>query len=286
MESGGLEAFKAAKEEEIKALKAIGRPALEQSARCEREVFRPPDFLKALEAGAAGRGIAVIAEYKRASPSLGEIELGISPEEAVEAFREADCVSVLTEGKFFKGEIEYLQRMSYKGLPLLRKDFVFSPLQVLDTAARRASALLFIVRVTPGVAELRELLLLAGSLGLASVVEVFDAEDLDIARAAGARIIQVNARDLDTLKVDFLASLRLIESCPPREGEFFIAASGLKDAVDLRIARRAGFRGALIGTALMRGGGLREKLAGFLEGLKPPAPSDAAPDRPPKGRRR
>ncbi|MDR1035336.1 MAG: indole-3-glycerol-phosphate synthase [Deltaproteobacteria bacterium] len=274
METRGIQAFKDAKAAEIGALKELGRAELEARARCERETFRPPDFQKALEAGHAARGLAVIAEYKRASPSLGEIETGVSPEEAVEAYRAADCVSVLTEETFFSGDLSYLPRMSFAGVPLLRKDFVFHPLQVLDTAARRASAVLLIVRLIPGVAELRELMLLARSLGLAPVVEVLGADDLDTARSAGAAIVQVNARDLDTLKVDFLASMRLVEANPPRPGEFFIAASGLGDAVDLRIARRNGFRGALVGTALMRGGRPAEKLAELLDGLRLPGLQD------------
>ncbi|MDR1080103.1 MAG: indole-3-glycerol-phosphate synthase [Deltaproteobacteria bacterium] len=273
----GIGAFKDAKADEIAALKGLGRAELEARARREGELFSPPDFAGALEAGVRARGIAVIAEYKRASPSLGEIETGVAPEEAAEAFRDADCMSVLTEPRFFMGDISFLPRMSFAGVPMLRKDFVFHPLQILDTAARRASAVLLIVRFIPGVAELRELVLLARSLGLAPVVEVLGADELDTARSAGADIVQVNARDLDTLKVDLLASLRLIESNPPRPGEFFIAASGLRDATDMRLARLAGFRGALVGTALMRGGRPRERLSEFLEGMKAPGPGGPQP---------
>ncbi|MDR1314748.1 MAG: indole-3-glycerol-phosphate synthase [Deltaproteobacteria bacterium] len=279
MRAKGIAAFKDAKATEIDALKALGREELAARARSELEVFRPPDFQKALEAGFAKRGLAVIAEYKRASPSEGEIEMSVTPEEAAEAYGEADCLSVLTEESFFRGDISFLRRMSHCGAPVLRKDFVFHPLQVLDTAARRASAVLFIVRLIPSVAELRELMLLAASLGLAQVVEVLGEEDLDAARSAGAGIVQVNARDLHTLKVDFLASMRLIEAHPPRPGEFFIAASGLKDAVDLKLARRCGFKGALVGTALMEGGRLRERLQGFMAGLKGGGHSDRAPSK-------
>ncbi|MDR2613089.1 MAG: indole-3-glycerol-phosphate synthase, partial [Deltaproteobacteria bacterium] len=262
-----MQAFKDAKAGEIRALKEMGRAELEQRARCEREAFRPPDFLGRLRDGRAARGLAIVAEYKRASPSRGEIEMGVTPEEAAEAYREADCISVLTEGSFFRGDLSFLPRMSFKGIPLLRKDFVFHPLQILDTAARRASAVLLISRLLAGVAELRELMLLSRSAGLAPVVEVFGAAELEDARSAGAEIIQVNARDLDTLRVDFLASLRLLEEHPGSPGEFFIAASGLRDAVDLRLARRLGFGGALVGTSLMEGGRPAERLAGLLAGM-------------------
>ncbi|MDR1038714.1 MAG: indole-3-glycerol-phosphate synthase [Deltaproteobacteria bacterium] len=277
MEAMGIERFREAKASEIKSLRELGREELERRALRAREAFTPPDFLKALEAGATSRGIAVIAEYKRASPSQGEIESGVPPEAAAEAFREADCISVLTEGRHFGGELAFLPRMTFQGAPLLRKDFVFHPLQILDTVTYGASAVLLITRLLAGVAELREFILLARSLGLAPVTEVLGGDDLEAARSAGAGIIQVNARDLDTLKVDFLASLRLAEASPPRPGEFFIAASGLRDAVDLKLARRCGFRGALIGTALMRGGRLRENLAGFMEGLGAPGPQLTPP---------
>jgi indole-3-glycerol phosphate synthase len=109
------------------------------------------------------------------------------------------------------------------------------------------------------------------------VVEVFGEEELETARSAGADIIQVNARDLDTLAVDPIGSLRLMEACPPKPGEFFIAASGIRDVLDLKIARRSGFKGALVGTALMRGGKPAEALNAMLEGLAPEPPAGGPP---------
>jgi indole-3-glycerol phosphate synthase len=226
-----------------------------------------PGYRAALEAGRASRGLGLVCEYKRASPSLGDIELGIGPKAAALAFARADCISVLTEERHFKGSIGFLFEMG--PLPLLRKDFIMHPLQVEATARTPASAILLIVRLLKGGGALEELFRLSASLGLEPVVEVFSVAELDIARSAGAKLIQVNARDLSTLKVDFSECLRLIEARPPEEGELWIAASGVRDAVDLRLLRKAGYGAALVGTALMAGGRPKEALDKMLSGLDP-----------------
>lgn len=151
------------------------------------------------------------------------------PEEAAKQYAEAgaSCLSVLTEETYFKGTLGYLKRMSAPGLPLLRKDFIFDRLQVAATAATPASALLLIVRLTPDAALLRSLREQAEAHGIDAVVEIFDEADLALARESGARIIQVNARDLDTLQVDRSACLRLAERFHQAgDNEAWIAASG------------------------------------------------------------
>ena len=175
-----------------------------------------------------------------------------------------------------RGERARTQRACAAGdtpspLPLLRKDFIFSAEQVAATAATRASALLLIVRMTPQVALLRALREQAEAAGMEAVVEVFDAADLRLARASGARLIQVNARDLDSLRVDREACVRLAEQYPPQAGECWIAASGIDSAEQLLAVADAGFSAALIGSAFMQGGrpgaalaSLRERLAAML----------------------
>ena len=135
--------------------------------------------------------------------------------------------------------------------PLLRKDFLFDPLQIAATAATPASALLLIVRLAPDAGLLRELREQAESFGMQAVVEIFDTEDLQLARQSGARIIQVNARDLETFAVDSNACLELIRRCPPEGEERWIAASGLSRTEHLRAAAEVGYDAVLIGTALM-----------------------------------
>ena len=240
-----LDRFREAKAEEI---------ALLTDMASRRELPRPwkgrrPDFLKAIAEPPAGQPVAVIAEFKQSSPSRGVIATGLKPEEVAE--------------RYFGGRIGYLERMSRAGLPLLRKDFIFHQLQVMETASTPASALLLIVRLTPDARTLRILREQAEAYGMHAVVEVFDESDLAIARESGARIIQVNARDLDTLETDRAACLDMGKL--RREGEVWIAASAMSAGAHLREAAEAGFQAVLMGTALMDGGKPGEKLAAILE---------------------
>ena len=263
----GLERFVEAKRQEIAAL-----------LRMSEEAFCPwpgkrPSFLCALKERGAGP-LAVVAEYKRASPSRGVICETLEPEEVALQYASsgAGAVSVLTEERYFHGSLEYLSRMAHAmeqaetTVPLLRKDFIFHPLQVAATLATPASALLLIVRLTPDVRLLRDLREQAEAGGVEAVVEVFDARDLALARESGARILQVNARDLASLRVDRQACLRLAEDCPPKEGEVWIAASGMSCRADLEAAANAGFHAALVGSALMEGGRPGEALQRLLHG--------------------
>jgi indole-3-glycerol phosphate synthase len=194
---------------------------------------------------------AVIAEYKRASPSKGEINLELGPLEVARAYKEggASALSVLTEEKFFMGSIDYLFTMEPVGLPMLRKDFVLDPLQVEQTAATPASALLLIVRMFPDFAKMKELFLLATDLGLETVFEIFSEQELGLARQAGARLIQVNNRDLSTLDVDLTLSERLIAG--RNTGEIWITASGISTPEQVERFRQLEFDGLLVGTSLM-----------------------------------
>jgi indole-3-glycerol phosphate synthase len=241
-----LERFRAAKAAEIESLKtraAKGEmPAPFAGVR--------PGFAAALRAAGAGGIPAAIAEYKRASPSKGVINLGLEPEEAARRYAAAGAaaLSVLTEEVYFQGSLGFLGRMTGPGLPLLRKDFLFDHVQVAATAATPASAMLLIVRMLPG-GLLAEMLTAARGYGLEAVVEVFDEPDLVRAKAAGAAIIQVNNRDLDTLAVDRSTSLAL---APAKEaGEVWISASGISEPGHVTELAAAGFDAVLVGTALM-----------------------------------
>lgn len=205
-----------------------------------------PSFLQALQTA----GIAVIAEYKRASPSKGVINKSLGPEEVARAYARggAAALSVLTERDYFQGELGFLERMAPVGLPLLRKDFILNPLQVVETAATPASALLLIVRMLEG-RLLADLLAQSREMNLEAVVEAFDAADLERAQEAGARIIQINNRDLDTLRTDLATSEVLIAR--KRPGEVWISASGIAAPQELRRLEELGFDAALVGTSLM-----------------------------------
>ena len=300
----GLQRFIDAKQAELTALAAAGA-----------ETFTPwagprPAFGQALDHPRGGP-LAVIAEFKRASPSRGLICASVTPEDAAREYAAAGAaaLSVLTEERHFLGRLDDLRRAAsalgprsaadpagtdaagtdaaeaetagtdgprtgqgqagataVPALPLLRKDFLFHPLQVAATAATPASALLLIVRLTPDAHLLRDLREQAEQAGLDAVVEVFDQHDVALARDSGARIIQVNARDLTTFKVDRSACLALIDACPPSRNERWIAASGMTCRADLEAAASAGFSAALVGSALMEhatpGASLRRMLEG------------------------
>lgn len=239
-----LEKFRQAKLAEIlKLQKEAASGSLPKKLRTVR-----PSLRHALLQQGPG---AVIAEYKRASPSRGLINARWTPREAAEGYAQAGAaaLSVLTEESYFQGSLDYLDVMSEPGLPLLRKDFLLHPLQVLQTAATPASAALLIVRMLSG-EELASLLQACDDCGLEAVVEVFDRHDLEMAKAAGSSIIQVNNRNLDTLQTDLGISLDLIAH--RSRDEVWISASGLNAAQDIRRMREAGFDGLLIGTRLMQ----------------------------------
>lgn len=278
-----LERFYQAKQGEIDALERMDSGALSPWP------LPRPSFLQALESRKSGP-LPVVAEYKRASPSRGIICESLEPEDAAREYVEngASALSVLTEETYFRGHLSFIRRISammeteqalesselegacdkslLPPVPILRKDFLFHPAQVAATLATPASALLLIVRLTPDARVLRDLREQAERGGVQAVVEVFDARDLALARESGARILQVNARDLETLKVDREACLRFIESMPPQRGERWIAASGMSCREDLEAAANAGYHAALVGSALMEhgtpGADLRRMLTG------------------------
>ena len=232
-----------------------------------------PGFSTALHAGKQHGLPAVIAEYKRASPSRGIINESVSPEDAAAQYRDAGaaCISVLTEEEHFHGKLDFVRRMADlpRVPPLLRKDFLFHPLQVRATAATAASALLLMVRLTPDAGHLRHLRELAEAHGLEAVVEIFDEHELHLARQAGAHLIQVNARDLATLRVNRAASLLLAQQhrprCPYGGDELWIAASGVESPRHLHEAAEAGYDAVLVGTSLMQGGAPGAALRQLLE---------------------
>ncbi|WP_243439571.1 indole-3-glycerol-phosphate synthase [Fundidesulfovibrio soli] len=239
---------------------------IERLVKLEDEGLMPPpfegerpDFIRALWENGPG---AVIAEYKRASPSRGEINMGLTPEQAAESYRKAGAaaMSVLTEEAYFKGSLEYLTRMAGAGLPLLRKDFILHPVQVIHTASTPASALLLIARMSEA-DELRAMLGLAEAFGLACVVEVFDEADLDKVEPLEPEIIQVNNRDLDKLTTDFAVSERL--AARKQEGQIWISASGIKTRADVERMAALGYDAVLVGTSLMSGEDPGAALAGL-----------------------
>lgn len=240
-----------------------------QTLEAEGLFLRPYEGVRpAMREALQAADTAVIAEYKRASPSRGDINLGVEPEEAAQAYARAGAaaLSVLTERERFKGDVAYLARIAEAvDIPLLRKDFIAHPVQVLETAGTPASAVLIIARFDP-YAALDACMAEADKHGLEAVVEVFDERDLDAARELGAAVIQVNSRDLDTMDVVPDRHDRLIERKEP--SEIWIAASGLDDGARIRNLKEEGYDAFLIGTSLMAGGDPGANLKKMLEESK------------------
>ncbi len=224
-------------------LASLQRDAATRAAAGDRRSF----------AGALERpGLSVIAEHKRRSPSAGAIREDLALEDVVRSYERggAAALSVLTEGQSFGGSLGDLRTSRAAAtLPILRKDFVVDPYQVVESAAWGADAILLIVAaLDPGL--LRELQALAQSLGLDALVEVHDERELELAVAAGARLIGINNRDLSTLVVDTRRTFELLGQIPA--GTTVVAESGFSRAHELDELERAGVDGVLIGEALMR----------------------------------
>ncbi len=203
------------------------------------------DFLTALRRP----GLAVIAEHKRRSPSAGPIREDLILEDVVAAYERggAAALSVLTEGPNFGGSLDDLRRArAVSTLPILRKDFTLDAYQVREAHAAGADAVLLIVAALQD-AQLAELHELAGELGLAALVEVHDAGELERALAVGPRLIGINNRDLTTLQVDVRRTFELRRAIPG--GVTVVAESGFSQAEQLR---DLDVDAVLIGEALMR----------------------------------
>jgi indole-3-glycerol phosphate synthase len=197
---------------------------------------------------------AIIAEFKRHSPSAGDIHTGADPVEIARLYEAggAAAMSVLTEPEHFKGSLEDLRRVaSAVSLPLLRKDFMVDRHQVYEAAIAGAEAVLVIIAGLTDVDALK-LLDAAHNVHLDALVEVHTEPELLRAAAMGAKLIGVNNRNLKTLKVDLETSLRLAELAPANAT--LVSESGLRTRADIERLQNAGYTAFLIGEALMRAG--------------------------------
>jgi indole-3-glycerol phosphate synthase len=194
--------------------------------------------------------VAIIAEVKRRSPSAGSIREDLDPGEraSLYAAHGAAAISVLTDGPYFGGSMQDLRTAAERcPLPLLRKDFILEEVQILEARAASASAVLLIVRVLER-PRLDGLLRYAADLGLDALVEVHARGELETALEAGASIIGVNSRDLDTFRVDTEAAWKIVREVPP--DRIAVAESGMAGQIDVMRVAEAGADAVLIGTAL------------------------------------
>lgn len=197
-------------------------------------------------------GISLIAEMKRASPSRGPIRPDATVAQVVRAYQEAGAraVSVLTEPEWFGGSLDDLvEARAACELPLLRKDFVVDEYQLLEARVAGADAVLLIVAALEP-ERLAELMAAASDLGMDSLVEVHDEEEVETAVEAGAEVIGINNRDLHSLEVDLDTTFRLLADVPA--GTVVVAESGITTVDDVERLERAGVDAILVGEALMR----------------------------------
>ena len=197
-------------------------------------------------------GTRIIAEFKRASPSLGDIDVAADPAERARMYEAggAAAMSVLCEGPRFKGSPDDLRRAKGAAdLPLLAKDFISTKERLVEVRDAGASAALLIVRYLDD-ALLAELLAETRALGMDALVEAHTAEEIKRAVGAGADIIGVNCRDLETLSVDLAVSERLLGEIP--DGIVRVAESGVRTRADIGRLAAAGADAFLVGTTLMK----------------------------------
>lgn len=205
--------------------------------------------------------ISFICECKKASPSKGLIAPDFPYLKIAKAYEEsgADCISVLTEPKWFLGDDAYLREIAANvSIPCLRKDFTVDDYMIYEAKLLGASAVLLICSILSE-DQLREFIKVCDNLGLSALVEAHDEGEINLAIKAGARIIGVNNRNLKDFTVDTDNS-RKLRALIPRD-VLFVSESGVKDAADVKDLREIGADAVLIGETLMRAEDKRAKLA-------------------------
>jgi indole-3-glycerol phosphate synthase len=224
---------------------------------------RPHAFAGALDESSK---INVIAEFKRRSPSKGEIRPGADPAATARSYESAGgaAVSVLTEEDYFDGSLGDLRAVRKAiSLPILRKDFIADEYQVYESAAAGADAVLLIVGALDDESLVRLRRITEDELGMDALVEVHTPPEMKRAAECGARVIGVNNRDLQTFKVSLETSVQLAPIAPP--DALLISESGIESAEDIRCLRMLGYRGFLIGESLMRADDPGNALRAFLD---------------------
>jgi len=225
----------------------------------------PRGFRKALD-DAARSGFSLIAEIKKASPSKGLIRTDFDPPAHAQAYAAggAACLSVLTDHSYFQGHEDFLMAArSACALPVIRKDFLVDPWQVLESRSIGADAILIIVAALED-SQMAEIEDAAIGLGMDALIEVHDAHELERALKLQSRLIGVNNRDLRDFTVDFARTYELVDKAP--KGCTFVAESGLGSHADLLTMADHGVRCFLVGESLMRQADLEAATHNLLTG--------------------
>jgi indole-3-glycerol phosphate synthase len=247
-------------QKEREVARILPRAELLRAAALERSDFR--GFGAAIDRGPDALGL--IAEVKKASPSVGLIAENFDPVQIAKTYESAGAhaVSVLTDEKFFQGHLSYMTNVRRAiSLPVLRKDFTIHEAQIFEAACAGADAILLIVAAL-GQAQLVHLFKTAEALHLDALVEVHTLEEMDRALDCGAKIIGINNRNLATFEVDLAATERISEEAP--ESVILISESGIKTAADTRRVLDCGVNAILVGETLMRSDDVHAKVAELI----------------------
>jgi indole-3-glycerol phosphate synthase len=226
-----------------------------EELECMAQRAEPPrDFRPAL----TSPGVAIIAEIKRASPRTGTLVPSVDAAAIAGSYAAggASAISVLTEPDGFHGAVSDLEDARAAGLPLLGKDFILDEIQILESRTAGADAVLLIARALGG--ELARLISLCEELDMDALVEVFDELDLERATSAGATLIGVNQRDLETFEIDPYRTAKLAPLLPA--GSTLVALSGISTRAQIEMLEQLGADAALVGEALITATDPAEKL--------------------------
>lgn len=242
------------------------RTGLDELKREVRSMPKCRNFYKAVTKPNA-RGLNVIAEVKKASPSAGIIREDFDPAAIAKTYSDcgADAVSCLTDEKYFQGRLEHIRQIkNVIDLPVLRKDFIIAPWQVYESRSAGADAILLIAEALRP-AELMDLMIVAAELTLTVLLEVHSADTLLQVRSligfprAGYSVLGINNRDLATMKADLNTTSRL--AALAGEKAKLVSESGIKTRADVEKLRRIGVRAVLIGQTLCQSRNIDEKFA-------------------------
>jgi len=221
----------------------------EEQLRQQIETASPVrDFRAALEQGQPG----LIAEVKKASPSAGVIRADFDPLEIAQSYEAAgaQCLSVLTDEHFFQGHLDFLRQIrAVVNLPVMRKEFILDRYQILEARAAGADCVLLIAECLSA-DELSDLHNFAGELGMQTLIELYDPENLPQVVATGTRLVGINNRDLRTFDTSLEHTFRLMPEIP--SDVLLVSESGIRTHSDIQELSNAGVGGVLVGESLMR----------------------------------
>ena len=241
-----LDKIVATKREEV--LRAKETTPADELRRRSADAPDVRDFFAAL---AEPEEISLIAEVKKASPSKGVIREDFDPVEIARTYQRhgAACISVLTDEPYFRGSLDYLRQIRGNvDLPVLRKDFVIDPYQVVEARAAGADAVLLIAECLddPMLKELHDAIV---DLGMTPLVELFEPDNLVRVLNAGTRLVGINNRDLRTFEVDLNHTLTLRRRIP--DDRVVVGESGIRSRADVELLQSAGVGAMLVGESLM-----------------------------------